>query len=122
MPISAPQPSWASIKNKPTTIAGFGISDVNWTNLQSKPTTVSGFGISDFSTQALNANANAAFGGVGTYVFAQYLSNLGVGATIAGGNLKKWNGASWVGMGLSGTWKLMGHAEDGGTLLFVRIA
>lgn len=27
MPISAPPPSWASIKNKPTTMAGFGITD-----------------------------------------------------------------------------------------------
>jgi hypothetical protein len=27
MPISAPPPSWASIKNKPNTMAGFGITD-----------------------------------------------------------------------------------------------
>lgn len=28
MPISAPPPSWDSIKNKPTTVSGFGISDM----------------------------------------------------------------------------------------------
>lgn len=27
MPVSAPPPTWASIKSKPTTVAGFGISD-----------------------------------------------------------------------------------------------
>ena len=27
MPISAPPPSWASIKNKPNTLTGFGITD-----------------------------------------------------------------------------------------------
>lgn len=29
MPISAPPPSWESIKNKPTTVGGFGISDLD---------------------------------------------------------------------------------------------
>lgn len=28
MALSAPPPSWASIKNKPTTVSGFGISDM----------------------------------------------------------------------------------------------
>lgn len=28
MPISTPPPSWASIKNKPTTVGGFGITDM----------------------------------------------------------------------------------------------
>lgn len=28
MPVSAPPPSWANLRNKPTTVAGFGISDM----------------------------------------------------------------------------------------------
>lgn len=71
MPISAPPPSWANIKNKPTTVSGFGITDmasqsvanatnatnasaVPWSGVSSKPNTVAGFGITDLQA-AINA-------------------------------------------------------------------
>lgn len=49
MPITAPPPAWANVRNKPSTIAGFGITDVNWGNVAGKPTTVGGYGITDMN-------------------------------------------------------------------------
>ena len=50
--------TFASLTSKPTTIAGYGITDVNWTNVASKPTTVAGFGITDGITDADVAEAS----------------------------------------------------------------
>lgn len=51
MPIQT-RPNWTQLANRPTTIAGFGITDVNWSNVASKPTTVGGFGITDANPRA----------------------------------------------------------------------
>ena len=70
--IDVPDPSWESIKNKPTTTAGYKISDVytkteidrkfanldasgsidlSWGSITEKPTTVKGFGLTDVYTK-----------------------------------------------------------------------
>lgn len=60
MPVSQPPPSWDKILNKPTTVAGFGISDmasqtcgaVPFSGVTGKPTTLSGYGITDEKCKA----------------------------------------------------------------------
>jgi hypothetical protein len=42
--------TWPTITGKPTTIAGYGITDFNWATITAKPTTISGFGITDFNS------------------------------------------------------------------------
>lgn len=118
MPISAPPPSWTSIKNKPTTVGGFGITDmasqnvasaasaasaaaVPWSGVSSKPTTVSGFGITDLASNAvtsLNGQVGAVtdttYGAVGSYLTAMATpipamgASATVGATYAGSVLR----------------------------------
>lgn len=138
MPISAPPPSWASIKNKPTTVAGFGITDmgsqtvanatnasnVPWSGVSSKPTTVAGLGLSDFNLSAITAQAGASFGSVGTVCYARNSSSVAVNATTAGSNLlKQDSGLSFVSMGVSGTWRNLGISEAGSNNnLYLRIA
>ena len=49
------RPTFAEVLSKPTTIAGFGITDAfsgSFTDLTSKPSTISGYGITD----AFNGN------------------------------------------------------------------
>ena len=45
------EPSFADILNKPTTVAGYGITDaltsVSFSQITAKPTTVAGYGITD---------------------------------------------------------------------------
>lgn len=128
MPISAPPPSWASIKNKPNTVSGFGITDmgsqtvananaVPWSGVSGKPTTVSGLGLSDFNASAISAQAGASFGAVGTYVGVFAISggtDIALGATVAGSALTGVNSAgNQASLGLSGTWRNMGQRADG---------
>jgi len=83
---AAGPPSWASITGKPTTIAGYGITDFNslgdarWSllahthtfaSLTSKPTTIAGYGIADA------VFAGVAMSGVTTFTTT---------STISGGN------------------------------------
>ena len=51
--------SWAAITGKPTTLAGYGITDAlsssyvpAWSSISGKPTTISGYGITDAFTQS----------------------------------------------------------------------
>lgn len=136
MPISAPPPSWASIKNKPSTVSGFGITDIGsqsvnyansagsagavaWGNVSGKPTTVAGLGLSDFNASAIAAQAGASAGSVGTYGLfynsGQYNFTLGAGSTTAGSNLRyapTHGSGAGVGATPSGTWRLMGYQVD----------
>jgi len=51
-------PAWAAITSKPTTIAGFGITDAfdkTFNSLTGKPTTISGYGITDSLTASSSA-------------------------------------------------------------------
>jgi len=72
------QPKWAEIKNKPTTVAGYGISDmasqsvasagsagaVPWSGVSGKPTTVAGYGISDMASQSVASAGAVPWSGV----------------------------------------------------------
>lgn len=141
MPISAPPPSWASIKNKPNTVAGFGITDmgsqtvanatnatnasnVPWLGVSSKPTTVAGLGLSDFNASAIAAQAEAVAGGVGTYAYLAIGSSISAGSTYAGSSLN-WTGghngsslsfsnnvvSGGLGGTVSGTWRAVGYSQ-----------
>jgi hypothetical protein len=94
--------AWTGVTGKPTTIAGFGITDaittgnigsqtvaaVPWSGITSKPTTIAGFGITDaittgnISSQTV-AKANA-LNTANAYTVAGLTSTAGVGIT---GNL-----------------------------------
>jgi hypothetical protein len=83
MPITAPPPEWAKIKNKPTTIAGYGITDslnsgqtwqnvtesraqsTNYTNSTGKPITVAFSGQSSAGSGAVYVNSVTVFIGQG---------------------------------------------------------
>jgi hypothetical protein len=127
MPISAPPPSWASIKNKPNTVSGFGITDALT-------------GITTAQVLAANAGANA--GDVGSYSLMTNVtpSILSQGSTVAGSSLRFANtyhsGAGDNGRNntaASGTWRAMGQtgtynatvSNTGGNLMgtvFLRVA
>ncbi len=106
MALSAPPPSWVTIKNKPTTVAGLGLSD--------------------FNASAISAQAGASVGGVGTYAFLVETSTTetAAGGTRAGSVLRYGGGASDMSgnnstMGApvltgnggtpAGTWRAMGR-------------
>lgn len=98
----------------------------DWNTLQNKPTTVAGFGISDFTANAITAQASLTVGGIGTYFTAIGLNGVAtnVAATIAGSSLFKVNsGSVGVTAGLTGTWRNVGPNESGNeTATLVRIA
>ncbi len=93
MPISAPPPSWASIKNKPTTVAGFGITDMgsqtvaNATNATNATTAANVTNVT--TSQVAAAIAGISGIGVGAYVVGrpQNFTTYNVGDTIAGSSL-----------------------------------
>lgn len=139
MPISAPPPSWASIKNKPNTVAGFGISDM------ASQTVANATNVTNVTTAQVNAAiAGAAVGGVGSYAFlgAMSASSYVPGATLAGSSLRysgvlgafsDWSNQNAVnitnggsGTAPAGTWRCMGQAggpaNTYGASLWMRIA
>ena len=100
---SVPAQSFASLTGKPTTIAGYGITDAfdgaynsltgkptlfdgAFSSLTGKPTTISGYGITDAATQYSNSNVD------------NHL-NQGSAAT---GQVLAWNGADYTWIGQSG--------------------
>jgi hypothetical protein len=130
MPISAPPPSWASIKNKPNTVSGFGITDMASQSV-ANATNVTNVTVA----QVLAANAAATRGAVGTFATVSYNSGnpATFNSTYSGSSLTQFNDNNgvWEGAGLSGTWRSMG-ATDGhryttssnalGAHLFLRIS
>ena len=84
--------SFASLSGKPTTIAGYGITDAfdgAFSSLSGKPTTIAGYGITDALT--LGTTATTALAGNTTFSFA---SLTGKPTTIAGyGITDAFNGA-----------------------------
>lgn len=110
MGISAPPPSWASIKNKPNTMGGFGITD----------------GVQSLNGQT-GAITNSALGAIGSYYQSFQTQTIANGATVSGSTLTYQDAAfSPQNAGLSGTWRKMGATNAAGanvgTQLFVRIA
>ncbi len=76
MGLSTPPPSWASIKNKPTTVAGFGISDL----ASNAVTSING---------QVGAVTDTAAYAIGSFILGRpgNTTNYPVGSTIAGSSL-----------------------------------
>lgn len=105
MPISAPPPSWASIKNKPNTVSGFGITDMasqsvaNATNVTNVTTAQVGNAMAGLSAGAVGSTCNAFVSG----------ANIGIGGTVAGSSLVGLNtSGGYVSTGFGGTWRNLG--------------
>lgn len=104
---NVPAPSWSSLSGKPTTVSGFGITDMasqsvaNATNVTNVTT-----------AQVLSATAAASVGAVGTYATMTNYSGprpANAGTTAAGSTLRYGSGAL-AGTGTpSGTWRCMGY-------------
>lgn len=120
----------------------------NWGSIANKPTTVAGLGVSDFNATAIAAQAGAAVGAVGSYAFMG--SSTTSTGTVAGGTkagsalryagLRGVSGfgtndvsvpsASFAGNGgtPSGTWRAMGRDASNsseivaGATLWLRIS
>ena len=132
MGLSAPPASWDTVLNKPTTVSGFGITDMgsqsvanatNATNASNANT------VSSITTQqVLNAQSAASALSVGTFANASVGSGeLGMGGTTAGSNLRnKDNSGALVNFGVSGTWRNMGvgtsYSSGSSRGTFLRIA
>lgn len=88
-----------------------------WSNIIDKPTTVAGLGLSDFNSSAINAQAGVTAGAVGSYAFLAYQT---AEATLAPGTLKNGSDLRFVnadgnigaGTALGGVWRLMGYVEN----------
>lgn len=140
MALSAPPPSWASIKNKPTTVSGFGISDMA---SQSVANATNATNVSNVTTaQVLAATAGATAGAVGS--FALMKDTVAVtrlpNATLAGSSLRysSLTGPIYTGSGVLeftskiystvplGTWRCMSysmeHGDGIGSTLWLRIS
>jgi hypothetical protein len=82
------------------------------------------------TAQVLSATAGASVGAVGTYAFARVepvgAANANPGDTAAGSTLRYTNaGNAITGSGLSGTWRLMGYANNfngNGSTVYLRIS
>lgn len=107
MPLTAPPPDWSKIKNKPTTIAGFGITDV------------------------LATIAAAPMNSVGSFTFGAYYAGgaqVLEGQTVAGSAITPtaWDGTAMnaVSPALSGTWRILSRTTTYATWahLFQRVA
>lgn len=132
MALSAPPPSWASIKNKPNTVAGFGISDMASQSVANATNSTNATNVANVTTaQLLSAMAGSSVGAVGSYLFANNITYtaIGPGATFAGSNLRySSGGGASNGVTLSGTWRCMGYANGNAdnpiynSTLFLRIA
>lgn len=104
MPVSQPPPSWASIKSKPTTVAGFGITDMATQNVANAST------VTTLNTaQVLAAQAGATVGSVGTYAFLQGVTGT-AGTTAAGSSLLYADRAGGTSGTPAGTWRMMGYS------------
>lgn len=113
MPISAPPPSWASIKSKPTTVAGFGITDMASQSVASATNATNVANVT--AAQVGSATAGVSVGSVGSYSLMNQISGayIGAGNTTAGSNLRYTNaGASSPGAAPAGTWRVMGATQS----------
>lgn len=100
----------------------------SFAQIRNRPTTVAGLGLSDFNNSAINAQAVANFGAVGTYAFLMQITAAGFlveGSTYAGSTLmvsgadqnnstRVLEGAApSLGSTLSGTWRAMSRGGLG---------
>lgn len=85
------------------------VNPADWNTLKNKPTTVGGFGIADFAGSAINAQAQAGTGWVGTYAFLQGVTG-GEGTVAAGSSLRYADRAGGTGGIPAGTWRMHGYS------------
>lgn len=131
---SANAVAWSGVSDKPSTVAGYGITDMSsqtvrhaatsgsantvpWSGVSGKPTTLAGYGITDggvTTTQVLNATAGATAGAVGTYAIMVPVStgiNVPMGGTAPGSSLFLAGvDPSGTIVAYGGTWRNMGTA------------
>lgn len=121
-------PSFDQLRNKPTTVAGFGITDMATQTVANATNATNATNVTNVTTaQVLAAEAGASTGAVGTYFcpFGTTGVVVAIGGTTAGSNLTKINSSALVvSAGLSGTWRNMGAREDGASQasIYLRIA
>jgi hypothetical protein len=108
----------------------------NWQTIVNKPANVADLGVSDFNAKAIEAQAGAAHGGIGTYAFLSTTTGManqtnGPGATRPGSHfhfagVSGTNSLVSSSVTPSGTWKCMGYSlynnPHQGMTLWVRIA
>lgn len=87
--------TFASVTSKPTTLAGYGITDASinththtFTSLTSRPTTLSGYGITDAATSTHNHNTLYLGLGGGTLTGALRLGGILTHSSITTGNMQ----------------------------------
>lgn len=100
---SASAVAWTGITGKPTTIAGYGITDHTFANLVTHPTTISGYGITDF-----NSLGDARWLGIGAAAASVAWANItSKPTTISGYGITDFNSlgdARWGQLGAANTW------------------
>lgn len=107
MPLNRASIDWNKIKNKPSTVGGFGISDMASQTVANAATVTN-----LTATQVKNVIAALGAGDVGT--FAYLSQNTSTSTTIIAGNnyagsgLVYSSGNSGNGVTVSGTWKAVG--------------
>jgi hypothetical protein len=75
-------------------------------------------------SRAIQAQAQAGVGGVGSYAFMRNITGgtLGVGVLVSGSSLRYTDTTQSGGAGASGTWRCMGECVNGAGSLFLRIS
>lgn len=125
MPVSQPPPSWASIRNKPTTVAGFGISDMASQTVANATNATNASTVTTVTTaQVLAAEAGMSVGAIGTYAFLNGLSAVTIapGATLAGSSLQ-YSPNSAGSSSPAGTWRNVGNLSSSASAsVWLRIA
>lgn len=114
MPLTPPPPSWQTIKNKPTTVTGFGITDIGIQSVSYASTAGNG-GVTSLNGQT-GAIINTTLGAIGSVVkgivsgYYNSGSSFTLGATYTGVQAYTVNtGASGSGFSSKpGTWRCIG--------------
>jgi hypothetical protein len=130
MPLTPPPPSWATIKNKPTTVSGFGITDMAAQSVASAVNATNATNATNVANvttaQVVAANAGASAGAVGSYALARSAPSMSTGQTISGSSITRVDSAGDpISAGLTGTWRCMANSDlNGGYVLkvFLRIS
>ena len=94
---------------------------MRWQNIEDKPTTVAGLGLSDFGAQAIAAQAGATAGGVGSYSLLYINQAIALGGTISAASLQ-FSSVLGSAAPTSGTWRCMSLTGSSDRTVFVRIA
>lgn len=115
MPLSPPPPSWSNLRNKPTTVAGFGITDMASQTVANATNATNVTNVTTSQVAAAMGSVSAL--GVGSYILGRpnNTNNYNAGDTIAGSSLyqappgSQYDGSFSDGGSVvsSGTWRCM---------------